>query len=368
VAWPGSPIGPEAGELRRRLTRFWIAFTLLVTLPFVIYVLWRMAYFQSLLPNTFHAKTGGGLRHVGRGTRYVLYFARDYLLPFLPLAAVLAMLRMRLPHLTPAPVDPPSAASAGARRAALRLEMLLAAAVIAVFVPYLVLVGGDYMPMYRFLVPLVPLLALLMTAFLVVLDRGASPSRFRRWAIGVAAFVTLAVTCHHSTPLERDRFGRPAVLEGTWRGIEFQRWNTARLSQIGRFFHDYQHTPDETVATRGVGAMAYYSGLRVIDVLGIVDPHIARVQYQEGLIVHELPGHSKRDWPYVLARKPTFLVLRNRLLPEPNVLEKLTGDMRQPEKEQVAREYRVVSQWMDDPVTGESGYFSFLERKDRSGP
>jgi hypothetical protein len=365
VAWPGSAIVAEGAELRRRLIRFWIAFALLVMLPFAVYVLWRMVYFQSLLPNTFYAKTGGGLRHVVRGVRYMTFFARDYLLPFLPLAAVLAVMKMRLPSRTLPDSDPPGAASGAARRAALRLEMLLVAGVIGVFVPYLMLVGGDYMPMYRFLVPILPGIALLVTAFLAALDRGASPSRKRNWAICAAVFLALGLTFHHSTPLERDRFGRPAALEGTFRGVEFQRWNTARLSQIGRFFRDYQRSPTESVATRAVGAIAYYSGLRVIDVLGIVDPHIARVQSQPGLIVHELPGHAKRDWRYVLARKPTFLVFRNRLLPEPNVLEKLIGDMRKPEKELVEREYRVVSQWMDDPITGESGYFSFLERKDR---
>ena len=214
VAWPGSAIVAEGAELRRRLIRFWIAFALLVMLPFAVYVLWRMVYFQSLLPNTFYAKTGGGLRHVVRGVRYMTFFARDYLLPFLPLAAVLAVMKMRLPSRTLPDSDPPGAASGAARRAALRLEMLLVAGVIGVFVPYLMLVGGDYMPMYRFLVPILPGIALLVTAFLAALDRGASPSRKRNWAICAAVFLALGLTFHHSTPLERDRFGRPAALEG----------------------------------------------------------------------------------------------------------------------------------------------------------
>jgi hypothetical protein len=34
--------------------------------------------------------------------------------------------------------------------------------------------------------------------------------------------------------------------------------------------------------------------------------------------------------------------------------------------ELVAREYRVGSVFMTDPINGQSGYFSFLERRDRN--
>jgi hypothetical protein len=318
-----------------------------------------VAYFGSLLPNTFYAKTDGGLDQVGRGARYLGYFARDYLLPLLPLAAVLAALRMRCQIGARTEVDP-------AVRRERSFEMLLFGGVGLTFAPYVILVGGDYMPMYRFLVPILPGLGLLLIAFVHALDDGLPRSRGRRFAIGTAAALALVLTFYHSTPLERGRFGRPAVLEGTYRGVAFQRWNTARLSRIGRFFRTYRGSPEESIATRGVGAIAYFSELTVIDVLGVVDPHIARVDHHAGAHRPSLPGHAKRDWPYVLSREPTYLVLRSRLTPEPGLLRDLTGDMGPAEVEQVEREYRVVTRWVEDPAAGESGYFSFLERLDRA--
>jgi len=258
-------------------------------------------------------------------------------------------------------MEPVEAARAAALRAALLLELVLAAGTCVVYVPYVMFVGGDYMPMYRFLVPLLPVMALLVILLVARLARGVELNGRARWAVALAGLLTLALTFHHSTPLERDRFGRPAVLEGTYRGVQFQRWNTGRLSLIGRYFRDYGRPNGEAIATRGVGAIAYFSAMPVIDVLGIVDPHIARVKEQG-----PFPGHSKRDWPYVLASKPAFLVFSSRLTPEPRPLTGLIDDMGPGEIEQVRRDYRVVSIWMTDPTAGESGYFSFLERKDRT--
>ena len=366
LEWPKSQVPAEARALAERRSRLWVASALAIALPFALYVGWRTVYFKSILPNTFFAKTGGGPGVLERGAHYVAFFARDYLLPWLPLLAVLAALaiersrKTRFQPVSRPEMEPVEAARVAARRAALLLDLVLAAGICVVFVPYVMFVGGDYMPMYRFMVPLLPVMALLMILLVARLARGVELKGRARWAVGLAGLLTLALTFHHSTPLERDRFGRPAVLEGTYRGVQFQRWNTARLSLIGRFLHDYGRPSGEAIATRGVGAIAYFSAMPVIDVLGIVDPHIARVKEQG-----TFPGHSKRDWPYVLASEPTFLVFSARLTPEPRPLVALIDDIGPGEIEQVRRDYRVVSTWMTDPVAGESGYFSFLERKDR---
>lgn len=367
LEWPKSQVPAEARALAERRSRLWVASALAIGLPFALYVGWRTVYFKSILPNTFFAKTGGGFEVLERGAHYVGFFARDYLLPWLPLLAVLAALaiersrKTRFQPISRSEMEPVEAARAAARRAALLLELVLAAGICVVFVPYVMFVGGDYMPMYRFLVPLLPVMALLMIVLVAQLARGVELKGRARWAVTLAGLLTVALTFHHSTPLERDRFGRPAVLEGTYRGVQFQRWNTARLSQIGRFFREYGRPSGEAIATRGVGAIAYFSAMPVIDVLGIVDPHIARVREQG-----TFPGHSKRDWPYVLASKPAFLVFFARLTPEPRPLVGLIDDMGPSEIQQVKRDYRVVSTWMADPAAGEAGYFSFLELKART--
>lgn len=353
-----------AGTPAPTRARLWRGVALGVFLPFAIYTLWRVSYFGSLLPNTFHAKTGGGADHVLRGARYLLYFARDYVLPLAVLVGVIAALGRSARSAGVAAARTGAGAAHASGDPERRFETRLLLALTVVFGAYVAVVGGDYMPMYRFLVPLVAPLALLAAAAVAPVGGGALATRGQRTAAALAVALALGLTFHHSTPLERDTFGKPPLLEGTYRGVLLQRWNTARLSHIGRFFRDHSRSPQESIAARGVGAIAYFSNLPVIDVLGIVDPHIARVQSDRHTLRKSPPGHEKRDWPYVLDLKPTYIVLKSRLKPAPLPVESITSDMGPDEVERVRREYDVVAVWVDDPVTRESGYFSFLERRD----
>ena len=66
--------------------------------------------------------------------------------------------------------------------------------------------------------------------------------------------------------------------------------------------------PGASVACVPIGAVSYYSGLPVIDMLGLTDKHIARAPLATG---DGWVGHEKRDGKYVLSRQPTFLLLGN---------------------------------------------------------
>jgi hypothetical protein len=55
------------------------------------------------------------------------------------------------------------------------------------------------------------------------------------------------------------------------------------------------------------GAIGYYSGMRIVDILGLTEAHIAR----NGVIVARQPGHMKTDGRYVLEQEPDLLLLGN---------------------------------------------------------
>ncbi|MBW2273648.1 MAG: hypothetical protein JRG96_10275 [Deltaproteobacteria bacterium] len=321
-----------------------------------VYFGWRWQLFGHPLPNTFYAKTGASPAQVLRGSQYVAYFALHFVTPWLPLLLLAASLL-------------------GARERAgsmvrpgwpelLRRHFGLAACALVslVYTLYIALVGGDYMAMYRFFVPVLPFVYLLLAASVawVATARGAAGGR-----VGplLAAAVSLAVlgTAVHSTPLEKRLFERPWMTHGNYRGVEKERWHVARLSLIGEFFARYAR-PGESLATAAIGAVAWHSDLRIYDLHGVVDPYIAHHGRVDAPVGSGQPGHEKFDYVYVFEKRPTFYMFNRRLFPQPFPgIPKLVDEV----DALVAQDYRVGSVRLVDEVNGESGYFAFLERRDR---
>jgi hypothetical protein len=324
---------------------------------FALYFLWRWSYFGFLLPNTYYAKTGGGLDQYLRGLRYVALFGAHYALPWAPLLALAAWRRRA--HGRPAAAG----SGLGAR---LREHALLgsAAALAAVYLGYVVWVGGDYMAMYRFVVPLLPLLALLLAAAAQPLLRDASAgSAGVRAGAGAALAVGVLGTLVHSTPLEVRLFAEPERMHGNWRGVQTERWHVARLSAIGEFFAGYGRGSEEGIATDAIGAIAWYSDLRVYGVHGLVDPDISHQGARTHRLGRDYAGHDRRDMAGLFARSPTFVMFTRELKPKrPRGIE-VPGEI----AEAMSGAYRLQSVWLEDPRNGEAGWFSFLERSDRRG-
>jgi hypothetical protein len=58
--------------------------------------------------------------------------------------------------------------------------------------------------------------------------------------------------------------------------------------------------PEDAVAVSDIGMIGYASGRVVVDMFGLIDPHIARADGRQ---------HFKSDPAHVLAREPQFVVL-----------------------------------------------------------
>jgi arabinofuranosyltransferase len=67
--------------------------------------------------------------------------------------------------------------------------------------------------------------------------------------------------------------------------------------------------PNATVASTPAGSIAYYMNLKVIDMLGLNDIHIARTEVENPGMGRA--GHEKGDGKYVLSREPEFILLGN---------------------------------------------------------
>jgi hypothetical protein len=293
------------------------------------YEAWRVGYFGAWLPNTYYAKVSGGPLRFVRGVVYTAAFGVYFAVPVLPMALLGPRSR---------PAHPGTIVSAG---------------VIAAWVAYVVWVGGDYMAMYRFFAPVVPLMYLLA-------GRAAAMAWGRR-RVAVTAAVAFAVvaTAIHSTPLDPILFPKPPRQHGHYGGVETERWHAARLTLLGRYFATRCRTGDESLATDAIGAIGYYSGLRVYGMHGLVDRYIAHTNDPRvtGLGV---PGHERSNLRYILSREPTYVMISRLFTPAPGGYPE---DLEPEASAILRRDYEPVSAWMTDDVNGESGYFTYYARR-----
>lgn len=317
-------------------------------LLFGAYFFWRWSYFGYPLPNTYYAKTGGGLAQVLRGAQYAGWFAWHFVTPWLP-ALLLGRWCARVwPGIGPA-------AAGGAA------PLLVMAGVLSVvWVVAVVALGGDYMAMYRFFVPILPPLALLLAHALrgLLRDSVTSPRPLRAAAIASVACGALG-TLLHSTPLEARIFDVPPRLHGNWRGVETERWHVARLTRIAELFARLAPDASASVATDAIGAIGWFSKLRVYGAHGLVDPEIAHESAAEQDLGRDYAGHDRRDLWRLFAQDPTFFMFTRELR------ETRPSRIEVPDEYAavVADRYMLRSVWLEDPVNGEAGWFSFLERR-----
>jgi hypothetical protein len=247
------------------------AWTLLITIAgfavlYLPYYVWRYAYYGYPLPNTFYAKVGATPAQVWRGARYVGDFIIGY-----PVFLVIAVV----------------GAITGRRKEVIRPAGLA----VGSFAVYIVLVGGDCMPAFRFFAPVAPLICLLAAEGVVRLSRkrGASNPRLGMVVVLTAVLVGASLfTTFGRHGLRRSVRDDPVVHFGRIVGM--------KLKAMAR--------PDAVIATNTGGTVPYYSGLKAIDMLGMNDLHIAHRKVPMGA---GRAGHEKSDGDYVLARSPDYI-------------------------------------------------------------
>jgi hypothetical protein len=282
-------------ERRFRPRRGEWAWLMLFAALFVPYFAWRWRYYGWPFPNTFYVKSSGGAGTLIRGGYYLRRFAEDYGVPFFFLLALLGR---------PAATDQP-------RRDLWRLTAL----VWLVFAAYVVKVGGDFMGLYRFILPVVPLGAVVVQESIRRLAQRLRPAVGRPVLALAGAALAVAFVAGSL------RVSRMAVtFIGADNGIDtpgyLKKYAEDRIP-IGQWFARNAR-PDDLMTVGGAGVIPYYSGIPAYDVFGLVDAHIA---HDPRMSASDRPGHQK--WgsdQYMLSRNPT-LITHRYCLPSPCVEE-----------------------------------------------
>jgi hypothetical protein len=244
-----------------------LALAALAVVPFVGYEIFRIAYYHEVLPNTYWLKAGAGSLSQG------VHYAGGWLRSVWPLALLGTYSLFAMPG----------------------RKMILTAVVLVVHLAGVVALGGDIFPQFRFLFPCSVLLAALTGASILSLRRHFAFLPRGERAYFRLAFAGLMVLILVRKPLAEYHLNAPDYDED-------RRWNIQHIA-MGQALRD-NTAPDAVVGLFGLGYTGYYSDRLIIDMLGKVDPHIARVKPIPGRII----GHNKLDLDYVLSsRQPDYV-------------------------------------------------------------
>jgi arabinofuranosyltransferase len=310
---------------------FWVLAFLAVFVP---YFSWRLVYYGWPLPNTFYVKSAGGPGTWMMGLYYLRRFAEDYGIGFLALTALLGW---------PVSWD-------WRRRDLFELTALTTLA----FAAYVVKVGGDFMGLYRFILPVVPLAALVVQEGVRTLAARLSGYVSRSvlvaaGAAAAAAFIAGSV-----------KVSRQAAAGGSDLGIDSPGYLKGYVEErvpIGVWLAPHVRS-DHTASVGGAGVIPYYSGIQAFDCYGLVDETIAHDPRMTA--GSNRPGHQKwvADY-YLFARKPTIITHRY-CINDPRCLEGEEPHFRN-------HGYELVTATI--PGLRAPSLYTFFKRKDRSfGP
>ncbi len=279
-----------------------------VLLTFIVFLVWRWNTYQELVPNTFFAKTGGGLLSYVKGIKYsIAGFGSicSLCLLFTPFAYI----KLKEYHSL----------------------ILLLFSLVASMIFVIIFSAGDWMPGFRFIVPVIPLLIVLT----VIGIRGI----YDRYFTGKNIPLSLVTLCLFVLLLG-NVFANRALIRAQAPTI-----GGAFFSAAGHLLPSHllvsnwlkEHSDSTTLFACGEAGIIGYENqhLRMIDLNGLMDKHIAHLR-KEG---------KSFDVDYVLDKKPKFILLhygkmdareRNPVVESTDYYEMI------PQSSRFSREYQLV--------------------------
>jgi hypothetical protein len=259
-------------HLRRWGWRPALRFSVVALAPWAAQLAFRLAYYGDVVPNTYHVKMAGRADRIASGVEYVLGLRRS--------GIALSMVLLLAPLV------------AMARRGNARPALLMIGAGLA----FAVSSGGEGYSYVRFLVPVLPLMFLLAS---VAFD--GRPGTAMAWTLVPLVLVSAAG--------ERVRHAVGSVVLPAARGdarahdflsrrvTELWRLGDDPMSMAGYWLRG-RFQPDALLAIADAGRIPYASGMRVLDMVGLMDRHIAR-----------LAATGRVDPGYVLGRDPDVIAI-----------------------------------------------------------
>ena len=318
--WAMAPGG--SGTLFHNLRR-WLGCVLLV-LGAAVFFIWRHDVYGWWLPNTYYAKTGDLAGQLKTGLPYTLSFLLNYVLSL----AVIG-----------------GAAGLGGGFATLRSrDTLNGTGLILFWLVYATVIGGDMLGMYRFFVPLLPVL--IIGAVVLAAEAG--------WLSRPQAAVVFTVILGLAM--------LPASLWGKERRLVSIHMSEANLGgwMLAGDAMAKQLPRGSVIALGPAGYIPWRTGFTAYDFYGLVDPAIA---HKDMPFTQGYAGHEKHDGALVLERRPDYILIGNVDItdrPRTTLIPPLNREVDIVTNEVFQQNYEQINL----PVAG-GKYLNLFRRKDR---
>ncbi len=254
-----------------RQRRFPLEYFLVFSLPLVPFAVFKLTYYGSLFPNPYYAKSGVGFEYILSGLEYLWYFTKTVGLYGVIFLVPLLAIKKLWSHFS------------------------LLYLVVLIYIAYIVWVGGDVLKVYRFFVPIVPVMYFLFVASVFVL---IEPLLKERKRIAAAALIICGLFSYGSLTLSRNH------VETFW---FFEQNIVRKMHFMGTMLK--KHMGDDfSLAASTIGMISYQlMGHRVIDLLGLTDAYIARNPEKiEGIT--STWKERRFNNTYLLTQEPDFIL------------------------------------------------------------
>lgn len=267
-------------------------------IPVASYMVFRLAYYGYPFPNTFYAKTEFTIGFIERGWDYYIEFLKAYLVyGLLYIPTLVQLIRLKTND----------------------KENVLVGFCL-VYTLMIIVIGGDVLPIYRFFFTIMPLLFILFinsSAGLIeefFADKSALPAKY---LLAALLIVYSVFNYYRNEPLmmekrsyEKGLVAKMRIYAEVLKSVNKEEKIKSKI-KIESKINGMSEGRNFSVAMSTIGAFSYYSGFRVIDMVGLTDEYIAHHPEEVEGIDEELPVLWKErhyNAGYVLSEKPDYII------------------------------------------------------------
>jgi tetratricopeptide (TPR) repeat protein len=282
----------KSGAIKKLFSKENIVTYSVYVLPMILFTLFRLAYYGYPFPNTFYAKTGFSAVYLETGWGYFWDFASGYLLWGIAFIAPLLLLK----------------------RKEIFSQVLLIFMLYFLYTVYIISIGGDVLPLYRFFYFVGPLVFILFGKVLTDVYFYVKQNITSGKPVSAVAIVLIATSLYAYYNYSNQK-------EAIEQKMQLENGLVQKMQIAGEWFKKKQQEKGAVlnVGATTIGALSYYAGsqVNIIDMLGLTDEEVAHNPKPIPEISEGFVGWKERNYnvDYMMSRDPDYIYFSTGIKP-----------------------------------------------------